>query len=211
VTDREPDQELLARLRVADPASSLPSAEPGRVDRLLEEAMSDTLHDPRTRESRDTGTRGRSPLTWLVAAAAVVLIAGAGILGLAQRDHGSTPGAHESVTQLSFTPPSGRCVVPNVGVLQEQSLAFRGTLASVDGGTATFDVDHWYAGGPTDTAEITAKTASTRSPLAELVQAAHLKVGGDYLVAAGDGNVLGCGFTGPATGQLQRLYDRAFG
>ena len=126
-------------------------------------------------ESRETGTRDRSPLTWLVAAAAVVLIAAAGIFGMAQRDHGSPPAAQESVTQLGCTPPRGRCQVPNVGVLQQQTVAFRGTLVSVVDGTATFDVTHWYRGGPTDTAKITA----TPSNLATLVQAADLTVGGE--------------------------------
>ncbi len=205
MTDREPDQELLARLRVADPASSLPTADPDRVAELLEAAMSDTA--TRTHESRETGTHDRSPLTWLVAAAAVVLIAGAGIIGLAQRDHGSTPVAQGSVTQLGYAPPAGRCVTPDAGVLQAQTVAFRGTLVSVVDGTATFDVSHWYAGGPTDLAKVTAAPPS----MSELTRAADLEPGSDYLVAASDGRVTGCGFTGPVTGQLQQLYDRAFG
>jgi hypothetical protein len=43
------------------------------------------------------------------------------------------------------------------------------------------------------------------------VRAVDLRVGRDYLVAASDGNLTGCGFSGPATPQLQKLYDRAFG
>jgi hypothetical protein len=206
VTDHEPDLELQTRLRAADPASSLPPADPDQVAQLLEEAMSETT--TRAHESRETGTRDRSPLTWLVAAAAVVLIAAAGIFGMAQRDHGSSPVVQgRSVTQLGFVPPQGRCQVPNAGVLKEQTVAFRGTLVSVVDGTATFDVTHWYRGGPTDTARITA----TPPTLATLVQAADLAVGSDFLVAAGDGTVLACGFTGPANGNLQTLYDQAFG
>jgi hypothetical protein len=205
VTDREPDQELLTRLRVADPASSLPSAEPDRVAQLLEVAMSDTA--TRTPESRETGTRDRSPLTWLVAAAAVMLFAAAGVFGLAQRDHGSTPVVEGSVTQLGYATPAGRCITPEVGVLQEQTVAFRGTLVSIVDGTATFDVSHWYTGGPTDLAKVTAAPPS----MSELTRAADLRSGGDYLVSAADGRVTGCGFTGPATGHLQQLYDRAFG
>jgi hypothetical protein len=208
VTDA-PDSELLARLRAADPASSLPPADPGRVVELLEAAMSDTVHDAGTRphESRETGTHDRSPLTWLVAAAAVLLIASAGVFGLASRDHGSTPTAEGSVTELGFVPPQGRCVVPNAGVLRQQTVAFLGTLVSVVDGTATFDVSHWYAGGPTDTAKVSA----TPPRLAALVQAADLRVGEDYLVSASGSTVTACGFTGPASHQLQDLYDRAFG
>jgi hypothetical protein len=205
VNDHEPDAELQTRLRAADPASSLPPADPERLAQLLEAAMSDTT--TRAHESRETGTRDRSPLTWLVAAAAVVLIAAAGIFGMAQRDHGSSPVAQGTVTQLGFTPLRGRCQVPNVGVLKQQTVAFRGTLVSVVDGTATFDVTHWYRGGPTDTARITA----TRRNLATLVQAADLTVRGEYLVAAGGGTVLACAFTGPAGRHLQQLYDHAFG
>jgi hypothetical protein len=205
VSDHEPDVELQTRLRAADPASSLPPADHDRLAQLLETAMSDTT--TRAHESRETGTRDRSPLTWLVAAAAVVLIAAAGIFGMAQRDHGSSPVAQGTVTQLGFTPLPGRCQVPNVGVLEQQTVAFRGTLVSVVDGTATFDVTHWYRGGPTDTARITA----TRRNLATLVQAADLTVRGEYLVAADGGTVLACAFTGPAGGHLQQLYDHAFG
>ena len=200
-----PDPELLTRLRAADPASSLPPADPERVAELLEAAMSDTA--TRSTESRETGTHGRSPLTWLVAAAAAMLIAAAGVLGLASRDDGSAPDARGSVTELGYRPPAGRCLLPNVDVLEQQSIAFAGTLVSVVEGTATFDVDHWYAGGPTDSVKVSA----TGPRLADLVRAADLHVGGEYLVSATGGMVTACGFTGPATGDLQQLYDRAFG
>jgi len=169
VTEHEPDAELLARLRAADPASSLPSADPDRLAQLLEAAMSDTA--TRATESRATGTRDRSPLTWLVAAAAVVLIAAAGIFGMTQRDHGSSPVAQGSVTQLGFDPPRGRCQLPNVGVLKQQTVAFQGTLVSVVDGTATFEVTRWYRGGPTDTARISATPGNQQCPAVGAVAA----------------------------------------
>jgi hypothetical protein len=214
VTDLEPDLELLARLREADPASSLRPADPDRVVELLEAAMSQTVHESGSdsatpaRESRETGTHDRSPLTWLMAAAAVVLIAVAGVFGLAQRGHdSSSTAAQGTVTRLGYAPPAGRCLTPQTGVLRQQAVAFRGTLVSLASGTATFDVAHWYAGAPTDTARVTA--APPR--LAELVHAADLSIGGDYLISADDGNVTACGFSGPATPALRQLYARAFG
>src|SRR3954452_24176587 len=92
------DDELQQRLRAADPAATLSPGDPAGVARLVEDVMSTEL----TTESRETGTRHRSPLTWLVAAAAVVVIVGAGIFGVraltgddqtpptAQADHPST-------------------------------------------------------------------------------------------------------------------------
>ena len=68
-------------------------------------------------------------------------------------------------------------------------------------------MSHWYAGGPADEVEV--EVAPGR--LSDLVADAHLHVGDRYLVAASDGAVTGCGYTGPAGGTLQALYDRAFG
>jgi hypothetical protein len=205
VTDHVPDTELLARLHAADPASSFPPADPERVAQLLEEAMSDTATRPP--ESRENGTRGRSPLTWLVAAAAIALIGGAAGVGLTHRDRDSSPTARASVTQLRAAKVSGLCVLPSSQVLRLQSVAFRGTLVSVNDHAATFRAARWYAGGPTDL--VTVRLVPGGIP--ETLQASALTVGHVYLVAAGDGFVRGCGLTGPATPRLQRLYDGAFG
>jgi hypothetical protein len=205
VTDHEPDKELLARLHAADPASSLPPADPARVAQLLEEAMSDTA--TRAPDSREDGTRGRGPLTWLVAAAAVAVIALAAGVGLSQRDHGSAPTARPSVTELRAARTSASCVLPNSQVLRLQSVAFRGRLLSVTDRAATFRAAHWYAGGPTEL--VTVRLVPGGIP--ETLQPSDLAVGRDYLVAAGDGFVRGCGLTGPVTPKLQRLYDSAFG
>ncbi|WP_151084389.1 hypothetical protein [Nocardioides cynanchi] len=196
------DSALLARLRAADPAASLPPAGPDRVTHLLEAAMTDTT----THETRESGTHDRSPLTWLVAAAAVLLIAAAGVFGLVNRDHGPAPAAQGTVTMLGYAPTQGRCVLPSVGVLRVQTIAFRGTLTTLTDGSATFRVGHWFKGGPTDLAKVTTAPALLR-PLAE---SADLQVGETYLVAARDGQVTGCGFTGPATGRLATLYQQAY-
>ena len=75
---QQDDDDLDARLRAADPASSLPPADPARVARLLEDTMSNDV----LAESRESGTHNRSPLTWLVAAAAAVIIAGVGVFAV---------------------------------------------------------------------------------------------------------------------------------
>ncbi|MGC4110608.1 MAG: hypothetical protein QM747_09335 [Nocardioides sp.] len=209
MTDHEPDPELLTRLHAADPASSLPGADPRHVSDLLEATTSSTAGDPLARptESREDGTHDRSPLTWLVAAASVLLIAGAGVMGLAQRGTDSGPAAAKTVTRLGYVPREGRCVPPQTGVLREQDVAFRGRLVTLVGGSATFDVTRWYAGGPSDLAKVTAPAPR----LSELMQAARMRPGGDYLVSASGGVVTACGFSGPATARLQRLYEQAFG
>src|SRR5690242_14634058 len=96
------DDELRQRLRAADPAAHLEPEDPTVVDSVLEDVMST---EP-TNESRETGTRQRSGLTWLVAAAAVVVIAVGGVLAvrvLGSNDPApvATPPPVSSVTRLT--------------------------------------------------------------------------------------------------------------
>ncbi len=195
------DDSLLARLRAADPAASLPPAGPERVADLLENAVGETT--TRTTETGDT----RSPLTWLVAAAVVLLIVAAGAFALVNRGHGTTATADQTVTSLTLPASQGRCLIPNAAVLRLQTLAFRGTLTALADDTATFRVDEWFAGGPTDLAKVSAPSQR----LAPFVGGAELKAGDRYLVAARDGVVTGCGFSGPDSPARAALYDRAFG
>ena len=107
MTDQPRDQhsdELRRRLRAADPASSLPPADPAGVARLLEDVMSTEL----TTENRATGTRQRGPLTWLVAAAAVLIIAGVGIFAIVGHDDdpAAPPTAARNQTVTTLNAPS---------------------------------------------------------------------------------------------------------
>src|SRR5262245_50212647 len=120
------DPELHRRLRAADPAAALPP-DPDRAARLVEDVMSTEL----TEESRETGLRHRGRLTWLVAAAAVVVIAVAGVAGLravntdkpgpvADSPHQTRqPQEQQSVTTLTVAGGAGteRCMVPNAETL----------------------------------------------------------------------------------------------
>src|SRR6478735_8389241 len=144
--------ELKARLRASDPAGSLPPAAPHEVARLLEDVMATEL----TTESRETGTRNRGPLTWLVAAAAVLVIAGVGIFGVRALtgDSDPTPTAGDpapSATHLevSATAGSAKCAVPSAETLAAAEVAFDGTVTGIVGDEVTLEPTHWYAGDPT--------------------------------------------------------------
>src|SRR6476646_588449 len=98
------------------PTRPPPCRLPTRVARLLEETMSNQTETPLT-ESRETGTHGRSPLTWLVAAAAAALIAGVAVFGLLNRggDTGVPSAGHvQTVTHLDAPAAGGnaRCMPP---------------------------------------------------------------------------------------------------
>jgi hypothetical protein len=200
--------ELHDRLNASDPAASLPPADPERVARLLEDVMSTEL----TTENRETGTRDRGPLTWLVAAAAAVIIAGVGLFAVLNHDEEPSvpPAATEpSTTELSAPDASAydaRCMVPNAEVLAQQSLAFDGTVTALADGVVTLTPSTWYAGGPTDVVAVEAPPAE----LQDLLQAVDFEVGGRYLVSASDGRVTVCGFSAPYSPELAALYDQAF-
>ncbi|HEU5037264.1 MAG TPA: hypothetical protein VFT70_09665 [Nocardioides sp.] len=208
---RDVEQDVLrARLRAADPASSLPPADPERAARLLEDVMSTEL----TTENRATGTRGRGPLTWLVAAAAVLIIAGVGIFAVVGHDDGpaAPPTAvdDQSVTELSAPSPTAyaaKCMVPSAETLAQQSVAFDGTVTTLADGAVTLSVGHWYAGGPTDLVRVQAP----EEELQDLVGAVKFEQGGRYLVSATNGRVTVCGFSAPYSADLAALYDQAFG
>ena len=208
--------ELRARLRAADPASFLPRSDPDRVARLLEETMS----HPETPESRADGTRHRGPLTWLVAAAAAVIIAGVGVFAVMNGQDSGTPAAGPEpsastgaggVTELRAPgagATTGRCLPPSADVLSGAAVAFDGTVEGIKDDLVTLQATHWYAGSPTDL--VTVKGPSEE--LQQLLVAVDFQDGGRYLVAASDGGrVMVCGFSDEFSPRLERLYDQAFG
>lgn len=201
--------ELRDRLRAADPATSLPPADPTRVSRLLEDVMSTEL----TTENRETGTHDRSPLTWLVAAAAVLIIAGVGLFAVLNHDEDppAPPTAADDKTVTELIAPSAeayaaRCMVPNAEVLAQQQVAVDGTVTSMADGIVTLAVDEWYAGEATDLVRVQAPEPEMQ----QLVGAVDLQEGGRYLVSATDGRVTVCGFSAPWSEDLAALYDQAF-
>lgn len=206
MTDR--DDELRERLRAADPAAALPPTDPDRVARLLESTMSHDVTD----ESRETGTHDRSPLTWVVAAAAAAVIAVAGGFLFLNGDDGAQEVAptpdDTSVTQLQAPAPNGaRCMVPTAAVLSNAEVAFDGEVQEISEGMVTLAPTRWYAGEETDLVTVTAPDRD----LAQLLVSVEFEEGGRYLVAANDGQVMICGFSAEHDDELAALYAEAFG
>ena len=163
-----------------------------------------------TDETREQGTRGRSPLTWLVAAATLVLVAGAVTFGLLQRGDDHRRSGAGVPTQTTLHAPAtapGRCMVPSAQALQPAAFAFDGTVLGVEGGRVTFEVSHWYTGQQLDRVVVD----QARQQLGELVGAPDLRPGDRYLVAAnGDHQLMVCGFSAPYATDLADLYAAAF-
>lgn len=222
------DDDLSAMLRSADPAASLPTADPDRVARLLEDTMTDHLTD----ESRADGTHHRSRLTWIVAAAAVVLIGGGGaLLVTTQGDDeppasaGSTPSTstaatdagggetdapEPTVTELSADAGAvgAKCLVPEAApdVVASQTTVVDATVTSISGSTVTLEPTRFYAGDETDLVVVQAPGPD----MAALLSAVTFEEGGRYLVAATDGRVTLCGFSAEYSDSLAGVYEQAF-
>jgi hypothetical protein len=202
------DDELLARLRAADPAASLAPADPNRTSRLLE----DTMRDDLSTESRANVARGRGPLTWLLAAAAVLVIAGAGVFGVAMlTDDERAPRAEDPLTVTALRAPTApayaaRCMAPSARTVAQQSIALEGTVDDITDDLVTLTPTRWYHGARTDQVTITAPAPR----LADLIGAARFEVGRSYLVSATHGQVTLCGLTAPYSTELAALYAEAF-
>lgn len=208
------DDELRARLRAADPAAELPEADPRQIDGLLRRVTDEDL--------RETGTRQRNPLTWLVAAAAVVVIAAGAVLWVNESDEGHTGGGlladpvpttpargPQATSKLTVAAAGvGRCIMPTPELLAAKPIAFEGTVLGIADGVVTIRATKVYAGDVADQVSVTGAVAPDTGGLVE--GDPDFEAGQDYLVAADGDQVLGCGLSGPASPGLRNLYARAF-
>ena len=153
------------------------------------------------------------PRTLLVTLVAVTGLAACGTD--ADREPASEETTSEEATSEEATQPveltadgsaAGKCVAPNAETLASFDTAFAGTVTSLDDGTATLEVDQWYAGGDSDV--VTVKAPSEE--LDKLLMAVDFREGTSYLVSATGGRVTLCGFTAETSPELQALYDEAF-
>ncbi len=228
--DTAADHDLRDRLQALDPAATLPKADPAWVDRLLEDAMSDDL-DPDLPETRQTGFHDRSRLTWVVTAAALVLIAGVGVFVLLDRGDDDVPAAGAGSSESPLDPDSGagsatsspdtgdttvltaaagvgsgRCAVPSAEVLSRQTVAFDGRVTDISDGLVTLTPTMFYAGEPAAEVQVQAPPQVLR----DLILAVDFEVGQRYLVSAVEGEVSVCGYSAPWSPELEQLYVDAF-
>jgi len=203
------DEELRARLSRLDPASAGIPVDPvtsPRARSLMERAMTAPVQTPSTAPA-ETPSR-RRPL-WLLAAAALVLVAavsGALLLG-----GGEGSGPSREPTPLALDLPAAdasmSCVMFDVAVLAEMPVAFGGTVTAIEGGQVSLDVARWYRGGTAERVTIAVPPQQTSAAL----DGVDFRTGEQYLITATDGTVNGCGFSGPASAELESAYDQAFG
>jgi hypothetical protein len=215
--DGSADAALRARLSRLDPAGPAVPVDPvtsPRAADLMERAMhSPDVQNTDLEPAVDLAAerRRRRPAVWLAAAVAA---AAAGIVrGVVVHGGGSDPaGTPDRATTLALTLPdssavAGSCMQFDVAFLRDMPVAFAGTATEVGAEQVTLDVDRWYRGGDADRVALAVPGAQTSAAL----DGVDFREGERYLVTATDGTVKGCGYSGPASPELERAFAEAFG
>jgi hypothetical protein len=203
------DDRLRQRLAATDPVRTSRAAHPPTTSADIRERIMATLeHDT---DTPDDGApmRTRSTRTLLAAAAAALVLVAGAVVGAVSLTGGSSGEPAPTALRLEVPPGdiAGSCIQFDVAFLREMPVAFAGTVTRIGGETVSLDVDRWYAGGTADQVILRVPGGESSAALVGL----EFVDGGDYLVAATDGTVNGCGFSGPATPELEQAYEQAFG
>ncbi|MFH0178448.1 hypothetical protein ACIA6D_16865 [Streptomyces cacaoi] len=197
------DDELLARLKSADPALT-PHAPPPDITRLVEDILTtDTaLQTGDTVPAKTAARRSRRQLVGLAAATGLLLLGGGIAGGVMANDDGHSA----STGPLTLTTDSGfgsqKCVAPSPDTLRGYPTLFVGTVTSIKGSTVTFRVDHWLKGGDTETVVLDSDASRP--------EALTFSEGERYIVAAENGVVPVCGANGTSD-EIVDEFRKAFG
>ncbi|MBI2708346.1 MAG: hypothetical protein HYX34_01425 [Actinobacteria bacterium] len=217
--DDWPEDELMARLRAADPVEPdlLPGPTTAAATALHEEiTMTPTLRSGH----RDRAGTGRRTTT-LVAAAVVVVVIVAGAAALAAVNSGdggapqAAPDRRPPVTTGPSTtapPPPGSlsCVTRyDLTTLVDREVAFEGTVTRVAGDSVTFTVDRAFKGVEGST--VTLRGAEVLGGTTSAGPGVDLSPGSRLLVSGDGGFAWGCGFTRPWDGATASRWAGAFG
>ncbi len=199
----EPDDDLRAMLRAADPAASLVPLPDDRITRMVNLTNSQPSAAAPRRAPRRPLLVGLGGTAALAAAAFVAVSA-------------LTPAA-TSATRLVLPAgdggmAAGACPVLTPDLLAPLPLAFQGAVSEVAADTITLTVTHVFRGEPGTLVEI------DRPELGEGdFSAFEFAVGQDYLIAAADLDpaeaaleIALCGVSGPTSPELREVYEQAF-
>ncbi|MGW3107788.1 hypothetical protein [Streptomyces sp. NPDC001100] len=200
------DDELLARLKAADPALTRSAPAPD-IDQLVEATLN-TVTPTAPLTAGAPSVRPRRHLLGLVAAVGLLVLGGGiGVGALANGGGGGTSnnqaGAGSSAAagalRLTAAGGSAKCVAPTPDTLRGYPTLFIGTVTSVKGTVVTFRVDHWLKGG---TARTVVLDSDTSRP-----EALTFSNGERYIVAAKDGVVPVCGANGVTADDIAKFRE----
>jgi len=216
------DDPLRERIARADPAAAH-ATDPitsASARALLEETMNTPLIDTEPVQ-QPAPQHKRTPWAWptLVAAAAVIAlglgaIAVNGGFGDSHDEVASAPPATEpappgklKVLELNTGSEDvmAMCMQISPALIADTQVAFKGTVQTSEGGIVTLAIDQAYKGTDAQMATLVAPDG-----MQALIGGVTFEPGQQYLVTATDGTVNYCGLSGPATPELQALFDQAF-
>lgn len=223
------DEQLRSRIAASDPVLDgipIEPADSSSARTLLEAIMSteldtnttktsDTTHTSATHAISGTNVRSLEPRRkrWTLAAlgaaaAGALALAGAAVGGVFDGGEPNLADADPTVLELSggdVDPMMTSCLAVDATIVAQSPIAFRGVVDTIAGDTVTLTVDEWYQGGDADVVTITAPLG-----MEALIGGIAFEPGQAYLVSAYDGVVSYCGLSGPASPELQQMYDDAF-
>ncbi|MDV9172834.1 hypothetical protein R6V09_22305 [Streptomyces sp. W16] len=207
------DDELLARLKAADPALTS-SAPPPDIDRLVEATLSTVTPTPTAPANAGVpAVRSRRHLLGLAASVGLLVLGGGIGVGVMAHDGGGTAntggggtvnkgvssGSSAAAGTLRLTAAGGsaKCVEPTPDTLRKYPTLFVGTVTSIKGTVVTFRVDYWLKGGSAGTVVLDSDTSRPES--------LTFSDGDRYIVAAEDGVVPVCGANGASADTVAKL------
>lgn len=217
------DDQLRDRITASDPMHDDVPTEPIRsahAQALLEAIVNTPLDNIETSSSPEPAAPrssaavppdgGRSRPRWFapaiaVAAAAVLTLGGVGGMSMAGVFDSEDEPTVLALSTGDADPSMMSCMAFDAAIIAESPIAFRAVVDTVDGEQVTMIVDTWYQGGDADQVVLTAPAG-----MDALIGGLDFVPGETYLVSAYEGVVSYCGMTGPATRDLQALYDAAF-
>ena len=218
-SDFDSDDDLRALLRSGDPAGSLSPADPAGLAILLEDIMSADLDvRPAAKGAGPpaptvaTGSPGWSPLRpsprsppEAPSPSMVFPVTDTNAPTAGDKPTVTGPDVAGQTTELGVAAKEGRCAVPTPAILAQYPVAFQGTVTSIEGDTVTLDTTEVLQGEVGETVQVTAPQGLFDA----MIGTVDFQVGGDYLVAAFDGQMSQC-YSGSAGGALRSPFDKAF-
>jgi hypothetical protein len=191
----------------------------------LETIMNSTLSELETSDPQPNSPQPRNPRRWMAisgAAAAAVAAIAIGVVAVNSGGDDEPQDAGQIETTNDQQDPgkltvldlstgeagaiAGMCIQLDPTIIAQSQVAFKGTVTMADNGVVQLTVDDAYVG-------VDAQVVTLSAPDGQLGLNGSVDwvVGGEYLVTAWDGVVNYCGQTGPATPELQAMFNEAFG
>lgn len=221
------DDQLRDRIARLDPlartgpggASIEPIASPearSRLEAIMNTPTIEHVADESTPQGRGGPTGPSRRWLAVAGAAAAVAVLAVGAIALTGggddepeiADPVTTEPDQPSVLELSSGNDDimASCIQVDASIIALNQTAFKGTVTMADAGVVQLTVDEAYVG-------VTEQSVTLSAPegMEALIGGVAWEVGAQYLVSAWDGTVNYCGQTGPATPELQAIYDEAFG